>query len=203
VQSRRTSEIAADGVTASCISAPESIERFEWQNRQRERERERERESAAYDGSGWAQGRVMRRESEMRKRERRTPCRCTDSELDLDPAQRERMIVDYRGKEKGGGEKARPRKLLSISSSRDRLHFLPRLLPRGARLFSFLPPFLPFQSVRDMPRIRIQNWPCLIARSSLSTRSCDRRERARPSSRSPKSSHRLFQARLLLKISMT
>lgn len=59
----------------------------------------------------------------MRKRERH--CRA-DSELDLNPSQGERMIVGSRRKEKGGGERARPRKLLSISSSRDRLHFLPR-----------------------------------------------------------------------------
>lgn len=71
---------------------------------------------------GEAQG-DERGESEMRKRERH--CRA-DSELDLNPAQRERMIVGSRRKEKGGGERARPRKLLSISSSRDRLHFLPR-----------------------------------------------------------------------------
>lgn len=68
-----------------------------------------------------------RGESEMRKRERH--CRA-DSELDLNPGQGERMIVGSRRKEKGGGERARPRKLLSISSSRDRLHFLPRT-PRG------------------------------------------------------------------------
>jgi len=41
VQSRRTNEIAADGVTASCIST--RAWRFKWQNRDRERERKRER----------------------------------------------------------------------------------------------------------------------------------------------------------------
>jgi len=51
-----------------------------------------ERERTLRDGSGWAQGRVTRRESEMRKRERRIMS-STDSELDLDPGQRERMIA--------------------------------------------------------------------------------------------------------------
>lgn len=113
----------------------------------------------------------------MRKRERHTVS-STDSELDLDPGQRERMIVGSRGKEKGSGERARPRKLLSISSSRDRLHFHPRLLtPRGARLFSFFPLLIvsPFQSARDISggssRLASvnRNRPCLIGESFRET----------------------------------
>lgn len=84
---------------------------------EREKESEEEQTSAEQGDE--------RGESEMRKRERH--CRA-DSELDLNPGQGERMIVGSRRKEKGGGERARPRKLLSISSSRDRLHFLPRPL---------------------------------------------------------------------------
>lgn len=97
----------------------------------RKGKRERARESEV-EKTSTEQG-DERGESEMRKRERH--CRA-DSELDLNPGQGERMIVGSRRKEKGGGERARPRKLLSISSSRDRLHFLPRP-PRGAR--SLLP----------------------------------------------------------------
>lgn len=107
---------------ASCISVEKAeIERRVYicmrHGREREKESEEEQTSAEQGDE--------RGESEMRKRERH--CRA-DSELDLNPGQGERMIVGSRRKEKGGGERARPRKLLSISSSRDRLHFLPRPL---------------------------------------------------------------------------